>query len=400
MKKIRIAAALLAAAVLTGCSAQGPVTAGADGHDIVQEVLGVPGSTTILTIDGTEVPAERYLFWLVNSIETQKMYGTALETDEDWIQQVNGLTIRDAIKMDALDTMVLYQVVENHAAARGVAVSQEELDELDAQIQELVDQAGGEEYFQNRLDGVCISREGFLTMNQVQYLDQALMEVMEDAGELDVTAEEIDDFIEEYGIYGAKHILLSTRRTNADGTGYEDFSDEEKAQVLAKAQDLRQQLRDAGDSESLFDELMNEYSEDGRDEDGNLSAPDGYTLAYAGQMVPEFEQGALALEVGQISEPIQTDYGYHIILRIPEDRAQIEENLDSDYKMGVMVQGWMENADVQTTDLYDELDPKTFYEKLQQVNEGKLTQAPAPEESTEPSGTPEESAEPTGTPAG
>ena len=155
--------------------------------------------------------------------------------------------------------------------------------------------------------------------------------------------------------------------------------------MLQKAQDLRRQLSDAGDSEELFDELMNEYSEDGRNEDGTLSSPTGYTLAYAGQMVPEFEAGALALEVGQISDPIQTDYGYHIILRIPEDREEIEENLNSDYKMGVTIQEWINNANIKTTDLYDELDPKVFYENLQKVNEGKLTQAPTPEESTEPS---------------
>lgn len=388
MKKTKIAAGLLAAALLAGCTAQNPSPTGTAGHDIVQEVLGVPGNTTILTIDGVDVEAERYLFWLVNSIETQKYYGYALETDEDWIQQVNGYPIRDAIKMDAMDTMVLYQVVENQAASRGVTPSQEELDELNAQIQDLVDQSGGEEYFQNRLDGVCISKENFIAMNQVQYLDQGLMELMEQNGELDVTAEEVDDFIEEYGIYGAKHILLSTRRTNADGTGYEDFSDEEKAEVLEKANELRQQLKDAGDSEEKFDELMNEYSEDTRNDDGTLASPDGYTLAYAGQMVPEFEAGALALEVGQISDPIQTDYGYHIILRIPEDREQIEERLNSDYKMSMMIQGWIESADVKTTDLYDELDPKVFYEKLQQVNEGKLTEAPVPEESAEPSETP------------
>lgn len=388
MKKSGIAAGLLAAALLSGCAAQNPAPTAARGHDIVQEVLGVPGSTTILTIDGVDVEAEKYLFWLVNSIETQKYYGYALETDEDWIQQVNGLTIRDAIKMDALDTLTLYQVVETNALANGVELTQEQTDEINAQIQDLIDQAGGEEYFQNRLDGVCIGKDNFIAMNRIQYLDQGLSEKLEAEGALDVTSEDVDSFIEENGLYGAKHILLSTRRTNADGTGYEDFSDEEKAQVLEKANDLRQQLKDAGDSEEKFDELMNEYSEDGRNEDGTLAAPDGYTMAYAGQMVPEFEAGALALEVGQISEPIQTDYGYHIILRIPVDRTTLEENLGGDYKLSTMIQEWIETASIKTTDLYDELDPKIFYEKLQQVNEGKPTEAPTPEESPDPSETP------------
>lgn len=398
MKKTRTAACLLAAALLTGCAAQTPAPGTTGEHDIVQEVLGVPGDTPILTVEGVEVPAERYLFWLVNSIETQKYYGYALETDEDWIQQVNGLTIRDAIKMDALDTTILYQVVENHATENGVAVTQEQRDELDAQIQETIDSFGGEEYFQNRLDQVCISREGFVNMNLVQYLDQGLSEKLEGEGLLEATEEDVDACIEENGLYGAKHILLSTRRALEDGS-YEDFSDEEKAQVLETANSLRQQLRDAGDSEEKFNELMNEYSEDGRDEEGNLYYPEGYTTAYAGQMVPEFEEGALALEMGEISEPIQTDYGYHIILRIPVDREGLKEQLSGEYKLNVMLQEWMELAVVDTTDLYDELDPKVFYEKLQEVNEGKLMEAPMESETPAESGAPTESEAPAESPA-
>ena len=143
----------------------------------------------------------------------------------------------------------------------------------------------------------------------------------------------VDSFIEENSLYGAKHILISTRRINADGSGYEEYSDEEKAQAFQKAQDLRKQLKDAGDDLELFDKLMNEHSEDGRNEDGTLAMPDGYTQVYGGQMVPEFEEGAMALQVGEISEPIQSQFGYHIILRLPLEREELKEQLGGSYKL-------------------------------------------------------------------
>ncbi|MEI3085881.1 MAG: peptidylprolyl isomerase [Oscillospiraceae bacterium] len=36
-------------------------------------------------------------------------------------------------------------------------------------------------------------------------------------------------------------------------------------------------------------------------------------------MVPEFENAVKALEAYEVSEPVQSDYGYHIILRLPDD---------------------------------------------------------------------------------
>ncbi len=381
MKKIRIGAALLAALMLTGCTAKEEKTGDkGDGGDIVAQTLGVARDTTILTIDGVELDAERYLFWLVNSIETQKYYG-GLATDEAWEEDYQGQTMAQAVKADALETAKLYQVVENKALEQGVGLTQEEEEEIASQLGQLVEQAGGEEAFKLQLDGVAISKEGFTALNRVSYLNQGLKEKLTQAGELTVSQEELEEFETQGGYYAAKHILISTRKIKEDGSGYEDFSDEEKAAALEKANGLYEQIMAAPEEsrEETFDALMKEHSEDGRDQEtGELYYPQGYTCVEPGRMVPQFEQGAQALELGEVSEPVQTDYGYHIILRIPVDQEELRGICNEDYKLSLMTQEWVEQAEVTTTKLYDELDPKAFYEKLQEVVEART---PEPQES-------------------
>ena len=61
-----------------------------------------------------------------------------------------------------------------------------------------------------------------------------------------------------------------------------------------------------------FGKLAKEFSIDSGSakRDGNL----GYFGR--GKMVKEFEKSAFNLQTGQISEPVKTEYGYHIIKRL------------------------------------------------------------------------------------
>jgi len=74
-----------------------------------------------------------------------------------------------------------------------------------------------------------------------------------------------------------------------------------------------------------FDTLMHTYSEDG----GLHSHPDGYTFI-EGQMVEEFTEGTLALEIGEISGLIPTNFGYHIIMRIEPDPDNVFNNVEAE----------------------------------------------------------------------
>ncbi|TYQ16684.1 UNVERIFIED_CONTAM: peptidyl-prolyl cis-trans isomerase C [Acetivibrio alkalicellulosi] len=71
------------------------------------------------------------------------------------------------------------------------------------------------------------------------------------------------------------------------------------------AEEVLQKARNGSD----FEALIEEYGED----PGMMGNDDGYIVAPNGQFVPEFESTSLALEEGEISDLVPTQFGYHII---------------------------------------------------------------------------------------
>lgn len=95
----------------------------------------------------------------------------------------------------------------------------------------------------------------------------------------------------------ARHILISVA---------EDASDADQQEALARAISITQRLRNGED----FAALAEQFSEDPG------SAANGGDLGFfgRGRMVPEFEEAAFGLEIGEISDPVRSPFGYHIIL--------------------------------------------------------------------------------------
>ena len=190
-------------------------------------------------------------------------------------------------------------------------------------------------------------------------------------GEYEVTADSLLYWLnynisytkQQYSAYGITDMRWD--ETSDDGTtGYAPLDDETIAQKKAKADELLQQLRASDDPIALFDELMNENSED----TGLAANPDGYTTS-KGAMVPEFEQAALALKEGEISDVVESDYGYHIILRLPLDLDQFRSQLIGD-KMEQQSNQWLDEYGVKTNEVYDQIDPEAFWEKAQSLTLG------------------------------
>jgi parvulin-like peptidyl-prolyl isomerase len=131
-----------------------------------------------------------------------------------------------------------------------------------------------------------------------------------------VTPQQIDErYVADYGEYHSRHILIAPKPLG-DG---EDAKNAADATALAKARAVLDQLRQSPNDQDLWNTLAKQYSDDPG------SAPSGGDLGFVGkgQFVKEYEEAIRGMQIGQISDPVKSQYGYHIIqlleLRPPEE---------------------------------------------------------------------------------
>lgn len=123
----------------------------------------------------------------------------------------------------------------------------------------------------------------------------------------------------------ARHILLGVE-TPEDAS--EEERDEAYEQQLDEAEELVEELRDGAD----FAELAAEYSDDpgSREQGGDVGSFDREGMTASGsQFVPEFVEAAFALEEGEISDPVRTQFGWHIIETTSRDIPDAETQLQN-----------------------------------------------------------------------
>lgn len=325
--------------------------------DVVQQLLGYPGSTTLLTVNATPVTAEEYLYWLGTMASYYDSmfayyYGSTLNMDDTY---GDGVTWDQELKQMAYDNAVYLSITPAVAAQYGVTLTQEDNAELIQQRQSGIDSSSREEYAY-QLQAMGISDARYFGQNQLTALSDKLQEeyvsrLLSGEGEEAITAEEMAAYLEENGTLRAKHILLLTKDMD---TG-EAYDEAKKAEQKAKAEDILAQVKA---DPSQFDRLMNENSEDS----GLSSFPDGYLFG-PNEMVTEFETATKNLAVGEISGLVESSYGYHIILRLDADCDESRETYAAQ-KFQDMMQTHMDAATVETTPEYEALTTKGYYEAL------------------------------------
>lgn len=146
--------------------------------------------------------------------------------------------------------------------------------------------------------------------------EYALLDGQARADAITVSPDAIDArYADEFGQFRSRHILITINK-DAPDQAVED------ANALAKAIAIRDQLRQNPDSQDLWNQLAKDQSQDPG------SADSGGELGWVGkgQFVKPFEDAAKALAIGQISDPVKSDFGYHVI-QVEERRGPTENDI-------------------------------------------------------------------------
>lgn len=139
-----------------------------------------------------------------------------------------------------------------------------------------------------------------------------------------ITEEEINKYYEEdiYGEMTVRHILITPSVTD-------DMSADEKTkakdEALKEAKDLIKQLNKSEKLEDDFISLAKEKSDDtGSASEGGLIE----NFTNESGLVEEFFDASLKLEVGKFTtEPVETQFGYHIIYKVKQNEKPSLENV-------------------------------------------------------------------------
>lgn len=355
-------AMLLAAVMLCGCLAG----------------CGGTKDDTVMTVNGTEISYDEYMTWLGSAVsDIKSIYSTYSGTDVDWDGNFlfdASITNAEWCIKHANENLTKLHSVESKAKELGVTVTDEQKEALEDEIEELRSTyATGDDTeasFKDFLASYNYTQDSYRTQRNLNYLYyNVFAELYGEQGEK-LDEAKVLDYAEKNDYVTSAHILIKTTKdvTDEDGkTTTEELSEAEKAEKLAQAQELADELKAITDNEKRwerFKELMDEYSED----PGKESFPNGYCFT-TGTMVEIYDTTSRELAEYEVSDPVESTHGYHVIMRLPMTSSDLV-SYQNGYQQSIVplsylaapgyydtdVSGWAKEATVKYTSLYEKVD--------------------------------------------
>ncbi|NAY93305.1 peptidylprolyl isomerase [Muricauda sp. JGD-17] len=216
-----------------------------------------------------------------------------------------GASTQDITRCGLLGKLMEDRLYAHQAVQDSLLVSDDQVNaQSDRQIQQLVAQVGSMEKvlkFYKKPDIETFRTELF-EINKLRMLSEKMQSKIVE--EIEVTPEEVRQFFskipeDERPLFGAElEIAQIVKQPTAP--------EEEKQRVIDRLKQIKQ---DVEDNDASFNVKAILYSQD----PGSKSKGGFYSMTRETPFVKEFKDVAFSLQEGEISEPFETDFGYHII---------------------------------------------------------------------------------------
>lgn len=319
-------------------------------------------TTVMMTINGNDVTWDELFYYINYAIYDIQSQGDSIS---DWSAVItDDMTYKDYVLESAANFALQYMALKYGAEQLKVTLTDDDKTAIQADWDQRVSDAGSEEAFIAQLQALYCSKDLYLELSGYSRLAQGCFASMYGTDGNKLTDEEVADNTAQDGYLMAKHILMLTTITDESGNST-PLSDTEKAEVLKKMENILSQLKGytGADFDAFFDEQMNEFSED---KGGVSMFPDGY-LFQSADMVSAFSDAATALDIGKFSDIVESEFGYHIIYRLPlnYDVTPMAYSNSGTYSLryitaqnmfGAVADTWMNSLTAIYSDQYKSLD--------------------------------------------
>ena len=211
-----------------------------------------------------------------------------------------GDTPEAACNRFALGALIQFAVAQDYAAAHDLSVTDADLNET----ADLFAQNFGEGALESALEAQGVTHEDFLAVLRGSMLQQEVAKAIVTEGVSE------DDLRVAYEAELASHVIVQV--------------DHILVATAEEAQEVYAKVTAPGFSREDFQALAAKISKDpsAAQNEGSLASTPVI------QFVPEFQAAVLAMENGEISEPVQTEFGFHVIHMVDKEVTPFEEVRD------------------------------------------------------------------------